>query len=804
MFVLTAAGTQLPAPASTHTENAFGQFAYEAPVIDGVIGGIEWVDAAVVTYSITGRTVTVYVMNDNRWLYLAVQLADSTPAALNDVLTVLFDNDHDGIGPEDGDDAVSLQASASVLSDLYYVTGAGFVEDATGGGGVDGSGRASGNSGTNFFELRHPLDDADDAHDFSLASGASVGFALIYMDEGLDVGSSHSLADYASWPHIVIAGPEVPVVLTAWAFTAPTIDGFVTPGEWSSASTRSFMMTRGSGFTGNLSVMNDATDLYILIAASDDDLDAGDSILVAFDNNNDGVARSAGDDALEVNGGGMFLDQFYTGASPPAVALDAANGGTSDGEGAAAASGGFNVFEIRHPLNSADDNHDVGLTSGVPVRFGIRYLDAGDGTFAWWPSYHSEAWFKISAASSTALPDFTVSVSPDTISIPRNGVGTSILSVQSFHGFSSTVTISATWVDTEPLGLTIAQIPPLTPPANSTAVGTLSVMTSAQASIGSFTLTLLAVSGGLSHSVNLTISVTEAAGDFSLALTPDTSVATGAQRAVTVSVTSMDNFSNAVMLSVNGTPSGVTIAFTPNPITPPVGGTAQSTMMIVASATATRGTFTLVVIGFDGGRSRNATFNLRISGCLIATAAFGSELSPEVQNLRDFRDGVVLQSYLGFNFMQAFDAWYYSFSPAVAREIDAREDFRFVAKVVLYPAIWSLEAAERAHGAVGFGGELAVFVAGLVASALLGLSYLTLPLSAALAFSKKLKRSSAVYLRIGAVALGSGLAAVILGLTFRYDMAAQLGTSLTVIVVFSSTPVGTLLVLRRLAYPSRN
>ena len=54
------------------------------------------------------------------------------------------------------------------------------------------------------------------------------------------------------------------------------------------------------------------------------------------------------------------------------------------------------------------------------------------------------------------------------------------------------------------------------------------------------------------------------------------------------------------------------------------------------------------------------------SGCLIATAAFGSELTPQVQYLRNFRDHYILSTASGSAFMNTFNSIYYSFSPQVA------------------------------------------------------------------------------------------------------------------------------------------
>ena len=52
-------------------------------------------------------------------------------------------------------------------------------------------------------------------------------------------------------------------------------------------------------------------------------------------------------------------------------------------------------------------------------------------------------------------------------------------------------------------------------------------------------------------------------------------------------------------------------------------------------------------------------------GCLIATAAYGSELAPQVQQLRELSDNQLLQTESGTAFMTHFNDIYYSFSPTL-------------------------------------------------------------------------------------------------------------------------------------------
>ncbi len=53
-------------------------------------------------------------------------------------------------------------------------------------------------------------------------------------------------------------------------------------------------------------------------------------------------------------------------------------------------------------------------------------------------------------------------------------------------------------------------------------------------------------------------------------------------------------------------------------------------------------------------------------GCLIATAAYGSELSNQIQELRELRDNTILRTESGSAFIEGFNKIYYSFSPAIA------------------------------------------------------------------------------------------------------------------------------------------
>ena len=77
-------------------------------------------------------------------------------------------------------------------------------------------------------------------------------------------------------------------------------------------------------------------------------------------------------------------------------------------------------------------------------------------------------------------------------------------------------------------------------------------------------------------------------------------------------------------------------------------------------------------------------------GCLIATTAYGSELAPQVQMLRELRDNTVLSTATGASFMTGFNAFYYSFSPTIADWERQNPVFQEAVRVTITPLISTL------------------------------------------------------------------------------------------------------------------
>ena len=111
----------------------------------------------------------------------------------------------------------------------------------------------------------------------------------------------------------------------------------------------------------------------------------------------------------------------------------------------------------------------------------------------------------------------------------------------------------------------------------------------------------------------------------------------------------------------------------------------------------------------------------------MATAAHGTELAPQVQMLREVRDEMLLDTAHGAPFMSAFNAAYYSFSPAVADMEREAPVLRAAVAALLAPMLASLSLMSAADP----GSPGSVLAAGILVIALNAAAYVGAPTAAA-------------------------------------------------------------------------
>ena len=215
-----------------------------------------------------------------------------------------------------------------------------------------------------------------------------------------------------------------------------------------------------------------------------------------------------------------------------------------------------------------------------------------------------------------ALPNFTLSANPSSLSVEQGTQGTSTIVIAPVNGFDGeSVSFSASGL---PSGVTATFTPN---PATSDSTLTLSA--GATATTGTATVTVTGTSGTLTQTTTLALTVTPAL-NFTLTATPNSlSLAGGSQGTSTITVTPVNGFSGSVLLAAI-LPTGVTAEFTPNP------ATTTSTLTLAVGETAMQGTQTVTVLGESGSLSQSANLMLTVTSSTAAafsptSLSFGNE-----------------------------------------------------------------------------------------------------------------------------------------------------------------------------------
>jgi len=209
--------------------------------------------------------------------------------------------------------------------------------------------------------------------------------------------------------------------------------------------------------------------------------------------------------------------------------------------------------------------------------------------------------------------------------------------------------------------------------------------------------------------------------DFTMVIIPKAQrIAPGSSASYTIQLESLGGFDSPVTFSIAGLPFNSSGKFDPPSITPP----GSVTLKINIWKAAMVGHYRFIVNGVGGGKVHSTEIDLSLGACIIATSTFGSELSPEVNLLRTFREEYVLPTFAGEQFMIVFNDWYYSFSPQLAKVISENLLIREFAKIILYPLLYALKISSYTYNFLSFNPELAIFTSGFIASALIGMFYL--------------------------------------------------------------------------------
>src|SRR5207244_4235927 len=143
-------------------------------------------------------------------------------------------------------------------------------------------------------------------------------------------------------------------------------------------------------------------------------------------------------------------------------------------------------------------------------------------------------------------------------------------------------------------------------PNPATASSTMTVGTGSATPPGSYALTITGVSGTLTRTTSVTLTVNPApVPDFSLSATPASqTIVQGAGTTYAVSITPSEGFTAAVIFRVNGLPVGATASFSPNPVT------TSSTLLVAIRFPSSTRSRSLTITGVSGTLTHTTSVTL--------------------------------------------------------------------------------------------------------------------------------------------------------------------------------------------------
>jgi len=209
---------------------------------------------------------------------------------------------------------------------------------------------------------------------------------------------------------------------------------------------------------------------------------------------------------------------------------------------------------------------------------------------------------------SKTQPDFTVSLDPDRLEVIQGQSGTTTLVITPRNGFRGTVSLSV--VD-PPDGITVRFNPSSLNVPDKTK-STVTVEVGSNVSPKSYTITLVATSGNIQKTAELTVTVlSKTQPDFTVSLDPDRlEVIQGQSGTTTLIITPRNGFRGTVSLSVLDPPDGITVRFNPSSLNVP--DKTESTVTVEVGTSVRPGTYTLTLKASSGSIQRTATLNLTV------------------------------------------------------------------------------------------------------------------------------------------------------------------------------------------------
>jgi len=199
-------------------------------------------------------------------------------------------------------------------------------------------------------------------------------------------------------------------------------------------------------------------------------------------------------------------------------------------------------------------------------------------------------------------PDFSVTISPTSLTIPQGTIATGAVTVTSRNGFAGNVTFTSDQLVTSLVSPPVVRLTP-----NGTAVSRLSISITRCTTPGGYITGIVAKSGSKAHQSNLVVSVTESTQpDFCIdvGFRNGLTIAAGSSNSSNIIVASPNGFTGPVSLSAYVLPSlinGPAVSLRPSIVTLSSSNPALvSNLTVTVPLNAPIGTYTVVINGTSG------------------------------------------------------------------------------------------------------------------------------------------------------------------------------------------------------------
>ncbi len=230
-------------------------------------------------------------------------------------------------------------------------------------------------------------------------------------------------------------------------------------------------------------------------------------------------------------------------------------------------------------------------------------LNATWHQFSGWELHPLTAWKQSSAPPPPppGTPDFTIATSSSSLSFNSGSTATSTAQLTSVNSFAGTIILSTS--ASPATGLTVTCSPSsIALSAGGTATSTCTLSSSTP---GTYTATLTGVSGSLSHSTTMTVTVTLEKHDFAITATPASlALYPGASGTSTISIIAGTVFHRTVSLTAAASP-GLTATINPTSI-----DTSGTSVLTVSAAVV--GNYTVTVTGSTASITHAVTMTVRV------------------------------------------------------------------------------------------------------------------------------------------------------------------------------------------------